>query len=80
MEESKTLADEDEAEELETPVRRPLVWLGTLRRRSWRNMNKTNNNGPRESSARKAPATSLPIWACPTPTSGWPGRTGLSRL
>jgi phage-related protein len=23
------LADEDEAEELETPVRRPLVWLGT---------------------------------------------------
>ncbi len=24
-----TLADEDEAEELETPVLRPLVWLGT---------------------------------------------------
>src|SRR5271157_2285448 len=28
MEESVTLADEDEANELETPVLRPLVWLG----------------------------------------------------
>jgi phage-related protein len=28
MEESGTLADEDEADELETPVLRPLVWLG----------------------------------------------------
>ncbi len=29
MGECVTLADEDEAEELETPVLRPLVWLGT---------------------------------------------------
>ncbi len=28
MEECVTLADEDEADELETPVLRPLVWLG----------------------------------------------------
>ncbi len=28
MEECGTLADEDEADELETPVLRPLVWLG----------------------------------------------------
>ena len=38
-------------------------------------MSKTSNNGPRELSARKARATSSPIWACPTPTSGWPGRS-----
>ena len=29
MGECVTLADEDEAEELETPVLRPLVWMGT---------------------------------------------------
>ena len=29
MRECVTLADEDEAEEVETPVLRPLVWLGT---------------------------------------------------
>jgi phage-related protein len=29
MGECVTLVDEDEAEELETPVLRPLVWLGT---------------------------------------------------
>jgi phage-related protein len=28
MEECGTLADEDEADELETPVLRPLTWLG----------------------------------------------------
>jgi phage-related protein len=28
MEECRTLADEDEADHLETPVLRPLVWLG----------------------------------------------------